>query len=319
MPRIKSGAVLRQDLGQVAYEYALEASLRGLIGLTLLPIFETPVQTSNYPVITKESLLALPDTKRAARSAYGRSDWEFDDGSFACKEFGWEEPVDDTEAALYRNFFDAEVVATQRATSILLRNQEKRIADKLTSTSTFGTHNVSVKWDVPATAVPKTDVRDAKQTLLNATGLEANAFICSKTTFDNILMTAQFLEATKYTNAALLETFEVQKKLVALFLGVDQVLVGNAIYNGGKKGGTFSATAIWPDAKGIVARIATEPQNLKEACVGRTFLWTEDSPQNLVTEQYREDQTRSDVYRVRHNVDECFVFQGAAYLMSGLK
>jgi hypothetical protein len=319
MPRLKSGATLRQDLGQVAYEYAADAAVNGFIGTTIMPIFETPVQTANYPVITKESLLALPDTKRASRSAYGRSDWEFDDGTFACKEHGWEEPVDDTEAALYRNFFDAEVVATQRATSILLRNQEKRIADKLTSTTTFGTHNVGVKWDVPATAVPKTDVRDAKVSLFNATGLEANAFICSKTTFENILMTAQFMDATKYTTPALLEVFEIQKKLVAQFLGVEKVLVGNAVYNGGKKGAAFSATLIWPDAKGIVARIATEPMNLKEACIGRTFLWTEDSPQNLVTEQYREDQTRSDVYRVRHNVDEAFVFTGAAYLMSNLK
>lgn len=318
MPRIKSGAVLRQDLGQVAYEYALEASLQGFVGLQAMPIFDTPVQTANYPVITTASLLALPDTKRAARSAYGRSDWEFDDGTFACKEHGWEEAIDDSEAALYRNFFDAEVVATQRATSILLRNQEKRIADKLTSTATFGTNNVSVKWNLPATAVPRTDVKDAKVTLFNATGLDANALIISKKTFDNVLMCAQFMDATKYTTPALLEVFEIQKKLVAQFLGIEKVLVGNAVYNGAKKGQAFSATLIWPDAKGVLCRVATDAQNLKEACIGRTFLWTEDSPENLVTEQYREDQTRSDVYRVRHNTDEAFVFTGAAYLLSNL-
>lgn len=318
MPRIKSGATLRQDLGQVAYEYAADASLSGFIGLSLMPIFDTPVQTANYPVITKESLLSLPDTKRAARSAYNRSDYEFDDGTFACKEFGWEEPVDDSEAALYRNFFDAEVVATQRATQILLRNQEKRIADKLTSTSTFGTHNVSVKWNVPATCTPRSDVKDAKASLFTATGLDANVFVCSKSTFDHILMSAEFMEATKYTTPVLLEAFEIQKRLVATYLGVDQVMVGNAIYNSAKKGGTFAATNLWADAKGFVARIATQPQNLKEACIGRTFLWTEDSPQNLVTEQYREEQTRSDIYRVRHQTDEAFVFTGALYLMSGL-
>lgn len=318
MPRLKSGATLRQDLGQVAYEYAENALQAGFIGTSVLPVFETPVQTANYPVITKESLLALPDTKRAARSAYARSDWEFDDGTFACKEFGWEEPVDDSEAALYRNFFDAEVVATQRATSILLRNQEKRIADKLTSTGTFGTHNVGVKWDVPATCKPRNDVQDAALSIYNGTGLTANAFVCSKKTLDLILTCSQFQEATKYTTAALLAPLEEQRRLVAMFLGVEQVLVGNAVYNSGKKGAAFSATEIWSNAKGIVCRVATEPQNLKEACIGRTFLWTEDSPQNLTTEQYREDQTRSDVYRVRHNVDEAFVFTGALYLMSGL-
>lgn len=314
MPRIKSGAVLRQDLGQVAYGYAAEASLAGFIGLQIMPIFETAVQTANYPVITAESLLSLPDTKRASRSAYGRSDYEFDDGTFVCKEHGWEEPVGDDEAALFRSFFDAEVVAVQRATQILLRNQEKRIADKLTGLSAT---NVSKKWS-DATATIRSDVRAGKDAMFAATGLKPNALIVSQTTFDNILVSQGFGEATKYTSPALLEVFEIQKKLVAQYLGISQVLVGDAVYNGAKKGQAFSATTIWPNAKGVLARVATEPQNLKEACIGRTFLWTEDSPQNLVTEQYREDQTRSDVYRVRHNVDEAFVFQGAAYVLGNL-
>ena len=38
--------------------------------------------------------------------------------------------------------------------------------------------------------------------------------------------------------------------------------------------------------------------------IGRTFLWTEDSPTNMVVESYEENQTRSTVVRVRHNVDE---------------
>jgi hypothetical protein len=319
MPRLKSGATLRQDLGAVAYEYALEGSQRGFIGLALMPIFETMVQSANYPVIPIEALLKLQDAKRAARSAYGRSDYEFGDGTFSCKEFGWEEPVDDVEAAMYANFFDAEEVATMRAVDVLLRNQEKRIADRLTSTATFGTHNVSVKWDVAATATPRADVRDAKQSLFNATGLDANAFCCSKTTFDNILLTAEFQEATKYVSQALMEVFEVQKQLVAQYLGVDRVLVGNAVYDGAKKGQSFSATSIWSDSKGFVARVATQPLNLKEPCIGRTFLWIEDSPEHLVVEQYREEQTRSNIYRARHNVDEAFVFTGALYLMSNLK
>ncbi len=317
--RLKSGATLRQDLGAVAYEYALEASQRGFIGLNLMPIFETMLQSSDYPVITAESLLKLQETRRAARSGYNRSDFEFDSETFACKEYGWEEVVDDSESALYANYFDAEEVATLRAVDVILRNQEKRIADKLTSTATFGTNNVSVKWSTADTATPRKDVRDAKLSLRNATGLDANVFCCSKLTFDNILLTKEFSEATQYTTPALLEVFEIQKKLVAQYLGVDQVLIGNAVYDGAKKGQSFSATSIWDDTKGFVARVATQPNNLKEACVGRTFLWIEDSPENLVVEQYREEQSRGDVYRVRQNTDEAFVFTGALYLMSNLK
>ena len=44
--------------------------------------------------------------------------------------------------------------------------------------------------------------------------------------------------------------------------------------------------------------------DVAEPCVGRTFIWSEDSPENPVVESYREEQAKSDVIRVRHNVDE---------------
>ena len=46
--------------------------------------------------------------------------------------------------------------------------------------------------------------------------------------------------------------------------------------------------------------------------------WEEDAPGLLVTEQYREEQTRSDVYRVRQNTDECVQFAGAGYILTGI-
>lgn len=38
----------------------------------------------------------------------------------------------------------------------------------------------------------------------------------------------------------------------------------------------------------------------------------------LTTEQYREEQTRSDIYRVRQNTDECIQFTGAGYILTGV-
>jgi hypothetical protein len=65
-------------------------------------------------------------------------------------------------------------------------------------------------------------------------------------------------------------------------------------------------------------RVSSGGPDLREPCIGRTFLWTADSPQNIVTESYREEQTRSDIYRVRQYTDEAFVFTGAGYLLSNI-
>ena len=48
-------------------------------------------------------------------------------------------------------------------------------------------------------------------------------------------------------------------------------------------------------------------EDVTEPGIGRTFLWTEDSPENPIVEEYREEKKRSDVFRVRHNVDEAYL------------
>jgi hypothetical protein len=57
---------------------------------------------------------------------------------------------------------------------------------------------------------------------------------------------------------------------------------------------------------------------MREPALGRTFLWMPDSPTQLTVDQYREEQTRSNIYRVRHNCDEVVQFTGAAYLLGNI-
>jgi hypothetical protein len=314
-----STTIQRPDLGAIAYEYNLEASQRGFIGLSLLPIFDVPLQSSDYPVIPLEALLKIPDTKRAPRSDYARGDWEFEMGTYACEEHGWEEVVDDVEARLYARFFDAEEVATKRAVDILLRGQEARIASMLMNTSNItNTSDVSVAWNTSATATPQADVETAKAAMRASSGLAPNKIAMSKKVFDTVLITKEIKDAFRYTNPIELGGEEVKRRLLAQYFGVDEVLVGGAIKDSAKKGKAASIADLWDDEYILLAAVSIGGPELREPCLGRTFLWTADSPQNLVTEQYREEKKRSNIYRVRHNVDECFVFTGAGYLLGNI-
>lgn len=319
MPRPTSGTTLqRPDLGQVAYEYMLEASQRGFVGLRAMPIFEVDEQSADYPVIPLEALLKLPETRRAARGAYNRGDYEFETGTYACEEHGWEEPVDDSEARLYRRYFNAEEVAVMRAMDVILRSQEKRIADMLLNESNFSVDDVSNEWDDTSNATPRDDVKDGASTMHSNTGVWPNVLIISKTIFDNLMTCDQVNDNIKYTTPILYQPMDVQRRLLAQFFDLDDVLIGDAVYDSADKGQSFSASAIWGTEHGMLARIATRPNDLREPCLGRTFLWTTDSPANVVVEQYREEQVRSNIYRARHYVDECFVFTGAGHLLGNL-
>ncbi len=319
MPRPTSSTTIqRPDLGQLAYEYMLEQSQRSFIGLQALPVFNVDEQSADYPVIPLEAMLKLPETRRAARGAYNRGDYEFETGTYNCEEHGWEEPVDDVEARLYRRFFDAEEVAVMRAMDVILRNQEKRIADMLLNESNFSVNDVSNEWDDASNATPRDDVKSGMNSVHSSTGLWPNALIISKSIFDNVMQSDQVTNNINYTRPILYEPMNVQRQLLAQFFGIDQILVGDAIYDSADKGQSFSSSSIWGTEHGLLARIATNAQNLREPCLGRTFLWTTDSPSNVVVEEYREEQIRSNIYRARQYVDECFVFSGAGYLLGNL-
>lgn len=319
MPRPTSATTIqRPDLAAIAYEYMMEASQRGFIGLALMPIFEVFEKSAEYPVIPIEALLKLQSTKRAPDGSYPRSSYEFETDNYSCSEDGWEEKVDDVEAAMYKRFFDAEELAVKRAIDVILRAQEKRISAMMFNTGNFSNGAVGTEWSTPATCTPRADVNTGKVAMRAVGGLVPNALAMSKKVFDNVLMSAEITDALKYTNPIELGTEEVQKRLLAQYFGVDKVEVGNAIYDAAKKNVAMSITDIWDDEYVGLFKVSDGGLALKEPVVGRTFLWTADSPENLVTESYREEQTRADIIRVRQNTDSEFIFTGAGYLLSNI-
>lgn len=320
MPRPTSATTIqRPDLGAIAYEYAMDAAARGYIASQVFPIFETPLQTSEYPIIPIESLLKRQAVERAARSAYNRGDYEFETGYYTCVEYGHEEPIDDTERKLYSRFFDAEEVAVKIATDVLLREYEIRVKTIVQNTSVItNTAAVTTEWSTASTCTPKSDVKTAKDALRAATGVVPNVAIMSVKVLDNLLMCSEIKNYLQYTSPHLLETREVQRRLIARYLDLDDILVGGGQYDSAKKGQTYSLADIWDDEYVTLARVSGGGPNLREPCIGRTFLWTEDSPQIVNTESYREEQIRSDVYRVRQYMDEAVIFTGAAYILSNI-
>ena len=320
MPRPTAATTLqRPDLGAIAYEYELEASRRGFIGLVIMPFKEVPEQSADYPKIPIEALLKLKDTRRAPRANYGRSDWEFKTDTYACKEDGWEEVLDDSEARSYKRYFDAEEVCVKICVDAILRRQEKRIADLVFNESYVPkAADIAIPWNTIATATPRANVNTAKEYMRSHYGLKPNVIAMTLTVLNQLLLTTEIISAFRYTNPIEIGGFEAQKRLVAQYFGVDQCLVGDAQYDTAKKGQAYSLGEIWDDEYIGLYKINPGDENLRDSCIGRTFLWTADSPTNLVTEQYREEQKRSNVYRTRHNTDSCLVFAGAGVLLGNI-
>ena len=304
MPQPVSGTTIsRPDLAQLVMEFR-ETAVTGAIGTQVMPYFPVAKQSSDFPVIPKETLLKIPDTIRGMRQAYNRSDWEFEIGHYSTRENGWEEAIDDRERSLYASLFDAETVATQRAVKIIDLSQEKRVADRVFNTTNFTVNNLTNEWDDTTNAAPIDDVEVGKNAIRQASGMLPNALIIAYSTYGNLKNCDQIVDRLKYTFPALKINTMTSAELAQLF-GLEYVLVGGAVYDSADKGQDATIADLWDNEYAMLTRISTGG-DITDPCVGRTFFWTEENSGSgePVVESYREDGRRGDVVRVRHDSDE---------------
>ena len=249
-------------------------------------------------------MLQNRDTKRAPGSGYNRGQFTFTPATYATAEHGAEEPVDDREAAMYANYFDAEVIATARAQRAVVENQEKRVADMIFNTTTYTATSVTNEWDDATNATPIDDVESKVQGLYDASGLWPNAMVITKKVFRNLRNCSQIVDRVKYQGFMDARAGNISVAALAEALALDNILVAGGTTNTANEGASASLAPIWDDEYAWIGRIATS-DDFREPCVGRIFHWAEDgSEEDGLVESYRDETVRSDIIRVRHDVDE---------------
>jgi hypothetical protein len=299
----QGSAIYRPDLGAAVLEF-VESAMMGYVGLKAMPLFMTGMQSASFPVIPKEALLKLENTDRSPGGAYNRGKFEYERGIYSTAEHGWEEPVDDSERALMDQEAPgmADFVAVERAMAKILRGQEARIAALLFNTSNFTNHDVTTEWDTLATCTPIDDTSAAITAFRLQCGMFPDALILPWNNYMSAKNSDQVVDRIKYTYPGI-DIANIGPRLLAQSLGVPDVWVAGAVYDSAGEGQDASIADMWSDEYGMLVKVAAG-RDVRQPCIGRTFLWTADSAQNPISEEYRDETIRSDVYRVRHNVGE---------------
>lgn len=303
--RAKTGTLLRRpDLGEQVLAYIEDPSSE-YVGLQIFPPKMVSESSGIYSVIPADVLLGtIEDVRRAPRGAFNRSDWEFERGKYSTSEKGHEEPMDDSEFKQLEKEAPglAEEISISRAMKIVLRAQEKRIADKLFNETNFTANAVANKWTDAAKATPVDDVFAAKSAFRTQCGMQPDALVITWDVCQAVKRCAQIREQLKYTFPGIdLNRLSVEQ--LKAILDVPRIIVAGAIYNSAGKGSDPALANIWSGSYAALIKISSGP-DLSVPGVGRTFIWSEDSAENPIVEQYREEQIRSDVFRVRHYCDE---------------
>lgn len=316
-------STLRPDIAGSFEEFNLAMDRQGFIGLRVLPVFEVAKASGTFGKITLESLLMNRETTRAAGGSYNRSNYQFETDTFACLENGAEEPVDDREAALYSEYFQAEQIAGQRALDVVLRNHEKRVAAAIFNATTWTgatlTTAVTNEWDDYSNATPKADVEAAIGKVYTLTGLWPNSLIINRKVFRNLRLCHEVIDSIESGGAGSpSKPADIGPDMLARVFDLEQVIVAGASYNSANEGQTATPAQIWSDEYAMVARICTS-NDIREPGLGRTFHWGEDgSSIGGTVESYRDETVRSNIIRVRHDTAEKILYSSCGHLLSNI-
>lgn len=296
----------RPDLGQAVYETMQAAPTMGYVSMQILPAFRVPVSAAEYPVIPKEALFNILDTRRGPYGHYNRYTGAFESGFYRTVEQGLERPIDDRFRALYQSKFSYELTISNILMQDILRAQEVRVKNLVFSTSNFTPVNAATAWATVATATPAADVQKGKDAL-RLNGIIPNTLVVPYAQYLNLITNKEVLDRLAAIFPETRLTGQVGIDHLKTYFDVERLLVAGSLYNTKNPGQNAVLSDIWGDQFALLCRTASPGADITEPCIGRTFLWNEGAGEEVIVEEYYSNETRSTVLRVRHDVIEAFL------------
>ena len=293
--------VPRMELGVALEEYPM--GLEGFIADDVLPVRLVKDKEASFNVITRESILRRVNVRRSVGGAYGRTGFDTDIVSYRCEEFGLEGALPDETIRFYDSVFDAEMVVAGGVKGDLAREREIRVAAAIFDTAVFTGAplftEIGTDWDQAAATIV-VDIDAAKEKVRLNCGLLPNVMVIGAGVVPWLKFNTDLKARLQYTQA--LVDNAITGQLASLF-GISKVLIGGQITNSASEGETYASSDIWSSMYCWIGRVPAT-QSMAEPGIGRTMLWEGDSPSIYTVEEYRENQTRKTVYRVRHHLQE---------------
>lgn len=307
------------DLGAALEDFDVDANNQGLVGLAIAPALEVGVQSASFGKLKAEELMKDVNTERASGSTYNRTNRKFTTDSYATKENGLEEPIDQREARIYRDYLDAELVAAKALRANIARGHEARVVSLVTNASAVTSVGVSAgTWSTLASAKPIDDVETGIQAIRAACGLIANVVVMSWKAFRNCRNCAQIIDRIKQGGFGTDNPKQINRAILAQIFDVDEVVIAGSQTNTANEGQAAVFGSIWTDSiVGIYRRATT--QDIKEPCIARTMHWGEDGSQiGGLLESYYSTDRRSNIIRCRMETDEKMILAKAGYCITGV-
>jgi hypothetical protein len=145
------------------------------------------------------------------------------------------------------------------------------------------------------------DIETGVNSIVSTIGMRPNVFAMGRDVWTKLKNHPDLLERIKYTQKGVMT-----EDLLAGLIGVERVLVGEALYNTALEGETASYSFIWPN-NAILMYVPRAP-GLMVPAAGYTFTWMQRA-----VETYRREEAKSTVYRAEQHYDVKVTAPDAGY------
>ena len=213
--------------------------------------------------------------------------------SYKTIEYGAEKLVADSVRKASETPEDLETVSTAFLTNLMQLELEKVVAATCFVTGVWGTSTTLAgvnQWSDFDNSDPIANADTAMRVVRRNTGAKPNTLFVGLLGWEKLKEHPLILDKYKHTQKGILT-----EELVAAALGVERLVVGDSVENTAAEGGAFAGADIWTDNALLVVQNAPA---LEVATGAVTFMWDEAGNIPWAAQEYREEQTRSDVQRV---------------------
>jgi len=309
----RGSATFRQDIADVLFENALG---RGqFVGEEIMPVMPVGVHSGNFAKIAFGQVKTKAvDDKRSTAGNFNQVTHETTEDNFTCVERGLEEPVDERNARILANYFDAETAAAAHCRYYLRLNREARIAAIAFSTTVMSSYTtaVSTSWDTAATCTPVEDVAKAKENLIlqinGLLGEGARIIGVGNLTARRHLKVCTDIKNRHYSGGNVNSQDPTDAQLAEI-LDLDAVY-----FSGAKRAGSY----IWNASRFGIYAVSDSVQFSSTPMFGKTMLYRDNTPTDMMVESYRDETRRSDIVRVMHDSTEKLLTARAGHLLTNI-
>lgn len=304
----------RPEIAAAMREY--EPADMSFIAGRVMPEIEVTEQAGSLTIVGRGDILRIEKDNEgnfsgtsvvvAPGATYGRLAIRTEVTTYHCPKQGKEASLTDEERKTYPSLFEGEVFSAQVAALQLMLNREVRVASALFNTTTWDSSDSDLftdksgsPWTTASNDIVNHVIMAADKVRKN-TGYRPNTLIIGAGLEPYLIDNDEVI--ARYPGTDKLTVEKLRANMASIF-GLQNLFVGDAVYNQALEGQDEDVTDVWSSSYAMVGRIVRD-QNPKLPALGRSLRWTAVSGEGIDVSSYREPQSDSDVYKVREFLDE---------------